>query len=372
MTDLPQTAPAPLPAPNPARAHLPVPAAPSAVARQGQPGAASPLSPAEKASIILVALGPTPAATLLRDVGARRVRRFARIVNQMREIPPAIVERTIAEFLNQLDATRPLSGGREELQRFLSEALSKEEVNQILSDVDSEGRSVWGALGDVENDRIAAWLKTEHPQVAAIALSKLSSMKAARILELFEEEAAQDIVLRMGQAVLADAAIVARIGKVIETEFLPRAALRKNRLEPQDLIAAVMNHVSDEVRHRLMDHLTSTSPELAQLVQKGMFTFDHICERVNPRDVAPIVKDVDEVVLMRAFKSGGGVAEEVKEFFLGNITKRLADRLREDLEAMQPVTRKDSDAAKAALVAAIVDKRDRGEIKMIEAEVLDD
>lgn len=336
------------------------------------PPVPSSLTPAEKASIILVALGPAPAATLLRDVGARRVRRFARIVNRMKEIPPAVVEKTIAEFLHHLDSTRPLSGGREELERFLSEALSKEDVNQILADVDGEGRSVWSALGEIENDRIAIWLKAEHPQVAAIALSKLTSTKAARILELFDVTAAEDIVVRMGQAASADPAVAARIGEVVGAEFLPNASARKSRSKPQDTIAAVMNHVSDQVRHRLMDHLIATSPELATSVQKVMFTFDHICSRVNPRDVALIVRDLDEATLMKALKQSSGPVDEVREFLFGNITKRLADRLREDLAALPQVSRKDADAAKAALVALIVDKRDKGEIKMMEPEVLEE
>jgi len=210
------------------------------------------LSAAEKASIVLIALGPSPAADLLRAIGASRVRRFAGIVNDMAEIDPEVVDSVINEFLGQLGNSGTISGGREELRRFLSEVVDKEQLNQILDDVDNAGRSVWSILSDVDNARIATWLQEEHPQVAAIVLSKLTSAKAAAVLENFEPEQARGIILRMEHAAEADDSIINQIGKVIEEDFLPAVAQAENSQNPADLIAAVMNlsliHISEPTR----------------------------------------------------------------------------------------------------------------------------
>lgn len=330
--------------------------------------AADRLGAPEKAAIVLVALGPQTASRLLAGLGERRLRRFARAVSDMREAPAEIVERVLAEFLHKIEDTRSVGGGADEARRFLSEALDKDQVNLIMGDLDSVGRSVWSLLGDIPDNRIANWLRSEHPQVAAIALSRLSSVKAARVLERFEPEAADDIVVRMGPAAAADPAVAARIGDVIARDFLPAAMSRRGRQEPSELIAAMMNHVSAPIRDRLLEAMTGAAPQLARAVRKEMFTYEHIPERINPRDVGAITKQIDETVLLRALKPGGERGRRTAEFILGNISKRLAERFREELAALPEPTRKEGEEAQAAIVAAIIGLRDSGALKMMTSE----
>lgn len=354
---------------------LPAPVAKSALTTaggRGGPMRADRIGSPEKAAIILVALGPETAARLLSGVGERRIRRFAKIVNDMREVPADVVERVITEFLQKIEDTRSVGGGAVEARRFLTEVLDKDQVNQIMGDLDAAGRTVWSLLGDVDDIRIAAWLRSEHPQVAAIALSRLTSVKAARVLERFEPSEAEDVILRMGPAVDADPAVASRIGEVIARDFLPTAMMKQHGQNPADMIAAVMNHVSTRTRDRLIEAMTAASPKLAESVRKIMFTFDHIAERISPRDVGQITKAVDEVVLLRALKAGGERGRGITEFFMGNMSKRLSERLREDLAATPEPTRKEGEEAQAVLVAAIVELRDSGALKMIEAETVED
>ncbi len=330
------------------------------------------LTSGEKAAVILVALGPEAAAKLLTGIGERRIRRFARIVSDLKEVPPEVVEATIAEFLSKLDADRAIGGGATEARRFLSEVLERDQVDRIMGDLDAAGRSVWSLLGDVEDERIANWLRTEHPQVAAIALSRLTSQKAAQVLERFDAAEADDIVIRMGSAATAEPAVAARIGEVIAREFLPSAIQRQGRKDPADVIAAVMNHVTGRTRDRLVEALGDATPKLAEQVRRIMFTFDHIPERISPRDVMMVVKSVEEGTLMKAMKSSMARSPKAVEHILSNISKRLAERMREDLEAMAEPSRKEGEAAQGELVAAIVGLRDTGLLKFIELETLED
>ncbi|MFV0474792.1 MAG: FliG C-terminal domain-containing protein [Pikeienuella sp.] len=354
---------APAPAPSTALTR-PAETSPARVAARG----ADRLGPAEKAAIVLIALGPQTASRLLAGLGERRLRRFARAVSDMRETPADVVERVLAEFLQKIEDTRSVGGGADEARRFLSEALDKEQVNQIMGDLDTIGRSVWSLLGDIPDNRIADWLRGEHPQVAAITLSRLTSVKAAKILERFDDAAADDIVVRMGPAASADPAVAARIGEVIKRDFLPQVMSRGARQEPSELIAAVMNHVSAPIRDRLLEAMSGAAPQLASAVRKVMFTYDHIPEKINPRDIGAIIKAVDEAVLLRALKPGGEKSRRSAEFILENISKRLSERLREELEALPEPTRREGEEAQAEVVAAITALRDAGALKMIVAE----
>ena len=335
-----------------------------------QPGAQAVgrLTDVEKAAVILAALGPKIAATLLEGFDRSRIQRFAHAVNDMREINAATVDSTIAEFLAQLEKEAGIAGGGDETRRFLDEFMEKEQVNQLMEDVAAKGRSVWTALNDVADVRILSWLKSEHPQVAAITLTKLTSAKAARLLEQLEPETANRLILRMNQATSAPAEVTKRIGDIIKQEFLPTAKVKKGRMDPPEMIASVMNHVSSGVRNQLMEHMETNTPALAETVRKFVFTYEDIPKRISGRDVSQIIKAVDESSLLVAFKSTGEAATATSEFILSNISSRLANRLRDDLKELPNPKPKEFEAAQSAIVAEIVGLRDRGVLKMIELE----
>lgn len=318
----------------------------------------------EKAAIVLVALGPEAAAGLLADVGEERITRFARAVASMGETPPQVVDAVLTEFLQRLHDDSAVEGGRREARRFLDQVMEGTEADEIMKRLEARPQTVWAGLGEVDDMRVAAWLEDEHPQVAAVALARLSAAKAARVLELLPPEGARRIVLGMGPAAAADAATVTRIEDAIRRDVLPVARAGQSGLTPAGLIGAVMNHVSPSVRARLLEEMAGAAPALARAVRGVMFTFENIVERVEPRDVIQIAKTVDEEMLIVALKADAAAGGGTSDFILGNISKRLAERLRDDIAAAPDPSTKDAEAAQGALVAAIVELRDSGSISL--------
>lgn len=326
------------------------------------------LSKAEKAAVILLVLGPEAAAGLLSNFGDQQIRNFASAVNELREVSASAVDQVISEFLSRLADTGAIEGGRAETKRFLKQALGDEELNRIVGDLEGADRTVWSLLADIQDPALAIWLKGEHPQVAAIVLSQLSPSKAAGVLEAFDPPEAREIILRMGAATQADPKVTDRIADAISRDFLPMARMKASRLDPSELIAEVMNHVSSSVRDELIDAMSTAAPDLAKSVVKVMFTFNHITERVNPRDVGLVVKAVDENTLFMALKSDEERVQKVRTFIFENISKRLGERMAEDLDAMEAPTKKERESAQGELVAVITELRDSGAIKMLENE----
>ena len=67
----------------------------------------------------------------------------------MREISAAMVDNVITEFLAQIEEEAGIAGGGDETRRFLNQFMEKDQVNQLMEDVEAKGRSVWTALNDV-------------------------------------------------------------------------------------------------------------------------------------------------------------------------------------------------------------------------------
>ena len=341
----------------------------------GQANALEPASTAanlnsvEKAAVIMIALGPEAASALLKEMGEQRIRRFAQVVNRMDRISAETVEEVIEEFLGILEDKLSITGGPDEVRKFLGEVLDNDSVTRIMEDLGGTGVSVWTRLAQVDEERLAAWLKLEHPQVAALTLTKLNSVKAARILERFEPDMAQIVVLRMSRIPVIDSNTLGALTEVIERDFLPTVQREKGSRKPADLIAGLMNHVSGSVRDDLLGRMKEEAPALTEEVQRVMFTFNDIIDRVSPRDVGAVCKGVDEAILMTALKMGQMNNSPSVEFILTNISKRLAERITEDLQAMPEPNKRDGEAAQAELIGAIKTLVDAGTIRLIETDV---
>ena len=107
--------------------------------------------------------------------------------------------------------------------------------------------------------------------------------------------------------------------------------------------------------------------DFAREVRKALFTFAHIPERVDGRDASKITRAVDESVLVNAlaYARGDEATDAAAAFLLGNMSSRLADSLREMIDAVGKVSARDGEEALTAMVIAARDLAESGEITLL-------
>lgn len=331
------------------------------------------LARSEKAAIVLAALGPQHAADILRQLGEVNIRRFARIVARIGLVPAAVIDGVVAEFLIELGGAQDVCGGLAAARKLLEGVVDKETYDRIMEEIQGmTATTIWDRLGKAPVGPLANFLAAEHPQVGAVVLARLKPDRAARVLERLPAAAAQTIVLRMKNVPRIDPSVLEVVKGVLEEEFLSVIQREQATRKPAELLASLMNHVSGAAREQFLKDLEADEPEFAAEVQRVMFTFADITARVNPRDVTAITRAVPEDVLMAALKTGMETAPQVVEFILGNLSKRLAERMTEDLGAMMVPPLKEGEAAQAEIIKAIQALAQRGEIKLLQIEAADD
>lgn len=332
------------------------------------PGSAMP-SPAEKAAIILSVLDPADASELLKTFDQKSLLKFAGVISSLKPVPSNIMVSVVTEFLTALGEETNVRGGEEQVRKLLSEFLEPDQIDEILSSVAGRDiRSVWDRLGDAPNTKAASFLQLEHPQTVAIVLSKVRPDKAARILEEMERNFAQTAVLRLSRIPTLNPDILKKVEVTIETEFLSAISRQSGSVKPSELIGDLMNNVSGSARDEFLENLGEVNQELQQEVLRVMFTFADIATRVEGRDVAKIVKAVEEEQLMIALKYAQDTSNPSFEFIMANLSKRLAERINEDVAAMESVKDKDGEAAHMAITNIIQKMGKTGELKLIEIE----
>ena len=323
----------------------------------------------QKAAIVLSLIEPSDAAVLLKDFKEGTLLSFAKAVSELKPVPPRLVEQVALEFLHEMGERTDVRGGIEQVREFLSQFMDSEEVDRIVSELkDQDVRPVWERFVEAPVPAAAPFLALEHPQTVAVILAKSRADKAAKLLESLEVEFAQTVVSRMAKAPRPLAGVLKDMERVIDSDFLSVISRQSAAVKPAELIGNLMNNVSGAARDGFLKYLEESDAAFAQDVQREMFTFADIVERVQPVAIAMIVKDVEEETLMIALKFARDTNNPSYDFFIGNLSKRLSERLVEDMDAMEDVKEKEGEAAQMEIISAIQRKAKLGEIKLIEVD----
>jgi flagellar motor switch protein FliG len=281
-----------------------------------------------------------------------------------------VLDAVIMEFLELLTTGPEISGGSKAARKLLAAVVEDEdEVQRLIEGRQrSEIRTVWERLNDTPAPAVASFLQAEHPQTAAVVLSEMRAEVAASVLERLERGFAQTIVLRLSRVPTLDPPIAAAVQGAIERDFLSVLQRNLSKRRPADLIAGLMNNISTEVREGFLGYLEAQEPGLAQDVQRTMFTFEDIAVRLHGRDVAGVLRDVPEEVLLKALKLGEAQGSATVAFVLENLPRRLAERYVEELAGLEDVSRKEGEAAQIEITKAIQAQAKAGAIRFIEKE----
>lgn len=339
---------------------------------EAEPPAAPPggLTRQQKAAIIIGVLGPDAAGPLLERLDEAALRGFAEGMAQLRRIEPETVSRTIREFLEALTrGSQPVRGGLKIARGILERHVDEATLGRILDDVDVPSvHNVWRKLGRVNEDALAEFLKREHPQTAAVVLSKLSAEQAAQVLNRFEPNRARDVVLGITRTQSLDPRIIETIGASVSRDFLAGQNADGPRRNPAERVGAIMNFTAADIRNHVLEHIARSQPEFAEEIKRKMFTFDDIPGRIGSRDVPAMVRAVERDVMLTALAGALETAPEAANHVLSNLSSRMAEQFREDLRELGKVRRKDGEAAQAEVIAAIRGLVDRGELKLVAAD----
>ena len=137
---------------------------------------------------------------------------------------------------------------------------------------------------------------------------------------------------------------------------------------PADRVGAILNAAAAATREGVLEGLEAQDAEFADHVRKAIFTFDHIPKRLEPTDVPKVMRQVDGETTVTALAAGMQAAPVAVEFLLENMSKRMAEQLRDDAEARGQVRGPEGEAAMAEVVTVIRSLADDGGIRLIAQE----
>jgi flagellar motor switch protein FliG len=329
------------------------------------------LSPQQKAAVIVRYLLTEGASLPLASLPEHMQAALAEQMGQMRLVDRTTLDEVVAEFLNELESVGlAFPGGIEGALSAMDGHISQSAATRLrrLSSASSKV-DPWERITALAPDRLLPILTDEAVEVGAVMLSKLPVAKAAELLGKLPGERARRIAYAVSLTGNVDPETVRRIGLALLTELdnQPPKAFDQG---PVARVGAILNVTGSTTRDAVLEGLEAEDAGFAAEVRRAIFTFAHIPARLPPRDAPKITRLVEQPKIVTAFAAAQGKPEleATVEFLLENISQRLAQGLREEMEGRGKVKEKDGEEAMNAIVNAIRTLEASGEVILIQPD----
>ncbi|MBR1165870.1 flagellar motor switch protein FliG [Bradyrhizobium sp. DASA03005] len=321
---------------------------------------AAQLSGPRRAAILMLALGEQYGGKIWGLLDDDEVRQLSLEMSTLGTVEVDTVEDMLLEFVSRMSASGALMGNFDATERLLQQYLPPERVNGIMDEIRGPaGRNMWEKLSNVQEEVLANYLKNEYPQTIAVVLSKLKPEHAARVLGIFPEDLALDVVNRMLKMEAVQKEVIESVEKTLRTEFMSNLSQTRRR-DAHEVMAEIFNNFDRQTETRFITSLEEDNRESAERIKALMFTFDDLV-KLDSGSAQTLMRNVDKDKLGVALKSAN---EDVRNFFFGNMSSRAAKMLQDDMAAMGPVRLRDVDEAQALLVNLAKDLAAKGEIML--------
>ncbi|MBC3955397.1 flagellar motor switch protein FliG [Pseudomonas sp. CDFA 602] len=318
------------------------------------------LSKVEKAAVLLLSLGETDAAQVLRHMGPKEVQKVGVAMAQMRNVHREQVEEVMSEFVDIVGDQTSLGVGSDGyIRKMLTQALGEDKANGLIDRILLGGNtSGLDSLKWMEPRAVADVIRFEHPQIQAIVVAYLDADQAGEVLGHFDHKVRLDIILRVSSLNTVQPAALKELNQILEKQFSGNANTSRTTLGGIKRAADIMNFLDSSIEGALMDSIREVDEDLSVQIEDLMFVFNNLSD-VDDRGIQALLREVSSDVLVLALK---GSDEAIKEKIFKNMSKRAAELLRDDLEAKGPVRVSDVETAQKEILTIARRMAEAGEI----------
>jgi len=316
----------------------------------------------EKAAILLLSLSEEDAAQILKHLEPKQVQKVGMAMAQIDDLNQAKIAAVHRLFIEQIQNFSTIGFQSEEfIRRALTAALGEEKASNLIDQIIlGGGAKGLDSLKWMDSKQVANIIRNEHPQIQTIVLSYLEPEQSAEILSQFPEKVRLDLTMRIANLEEVQPAALQELNEIMEKQFAGQAGAQAAKMGGLKAAADIMNYLDTNVEGQLMDAIREHDEEMAQQIQDLMFVFENLLD-VDDRAIQSILREVQQDALMKALK---GADTELKDKILKNMSKRAAELLNDDLEAMGPVRVSEVEAAQKDILSVARRLADAGEIML--------
>ncbi|MDG0793541.1 flagellar motor switch protein FliG [Cohnella ginsengisoli] len=318
------------------------------------------LSGRQKAAILLITLGPEVSAQVFKHLREEEIEQLTLEIANVRKVDHNEKESILSEFHQICVAQEYLTqGGITYAKEILEKALGSQKANDILNRLTATLQvRPFDFARKAEPTQILNFIQNENSQTIALVLSYLAPEQSSAVLSSLPTEKQADVARRIALMDSTSPDVIAQVERVLEQKLSSTVTQDYTNAGGIEAIVQILNGVDRGTERTILDSLEIQDPELAEEIKKRMFVFEDIVNLDN-RSIQRIIRDVESADLQLALKVA---SEEVRDAIFRNMSKRMAETFREEMEYMGPVRLRDVEEAQTRIVATIRRLEESGEI----------
>ncbi|GGB53763.1 flagellar motor switch protein FliG [Roseibium aquae] len=318
------------------------------------------LNGVERVAALLLSLGRTNSQRLLQHFDQEEIRMITVTAAQLGTVASQELDAIAEDFIEQFSNGVTLYGSAGEVEKMLNGVLPEDQLADIMSDVmGNSNRSIWDRLTTVSETIFASYLLKEHPQTAALILTKIKPSAAAKVLGQMNGKTRNSLVRRMLSIKPVVPEIMRDVEKTMHEDFMLNLS---GNLEADShaRMADILNKMDRDHMEDALDNLNQVRPKTAELLKGLLFTFDDII-KLNARTRMAIFDQVPTDRIVLALK---GTEQTFREVILSSLTSRARRIAEHELASGEPAAQRDVMEARSTITNLALEMAGRGEIEL--------
>ena len=314
-----------------------------------------------KAALVVVSLGADRASQIYKYLNEEDIEDLTYEVAKLGKTNNNQVEATLDEFYKLCLTHKMMTdGGLDYARNVLEKAFGESTARNLLEKVSKTLQSrPFNFFMKGDPKALLSLLQNERAQVIALIMAYMEPEQAAQILEQLTDEKRIAVIEGMAHMDRVSPEAIAIVEEEMKRKFATIITSEENMsVGGIDFVADMMNNIDRSTERKVFDQLGKSNPDLAQDIRDKMFVFENILD-MDDRSVQRFVRDLDTKDVVFALKNA---SEDMKATFFNNMSKRMADSVRGDMEVTSNVRLKDVEEAQQRIVNVIRHLEEQGEV----------
>jgi len=323
-------------------------------------GVSDSLTPRQKAAQVIIALGADVASSIYKHLQEEEIEKLTYEITRLESVRPEVSDQVIDEFYGLCVAQKVyLEGGIAYARNVLEKAFGVQQATALLERVTKTLRTkAFEFIRKADYKNLMNMIVNEHPQTIALILSYARADQASSIIAELPKSIRVEVVERIARMDRTSPEVIKQVEAILERKF--ENVIFTDLLEVGGInyIAEIMNNVDRGTEKFIFDELSRNDPKLAEEIRKRMFVFEDIII-LDPLAIQRFLREVDTKEMAIALK---GANKEVANVIFENMSQRMGDTVRSEMEYLHNVRVRDVEEAQQKIVAVIRRLEEEGEI----------
>lgn len=314
----------------------------------------------KKAAVLIIALGEDYAAKLYKHLSEDEIASLTLAISTMDKVTKEERESVLSEFYEMCIAQKFISeGGLDYARTVLNKALGEEKASEILNKL-TETLQVrpFELIRKADSAQIVHLVANENPQTVALLLSYLDPKKASDVLSALPGDVQVEVITRMANMESVIPEYIKEVEMVFEQRLTHMGTADQTKVGGIDAVVDIINSVDRGTEKYILDQLDVVDATLSENIKRKLFVFEDIV-KLTDQAVRIVLQNVDQSDITVALK---GANDDVKEVIMRNLSRRVQEMIKEELEIMGPAKKKDVEDAQQKIVNIIRNLEENGEI----------